>query len=112
MHRGQEQPPTPIVYEPAILAAHGVLLLDDPHNVSLQQRDIQVLGSIEIALCLEEAVGGIAGQEGSSDVVRLQEVAGLQRNKVGMNAVPGSPVSPDTGQRGLTKAPSGCRRAD
>jgi len=34
---GREQPPTPIVYEPAILAAHGVFLLDDSHNVSLQQ---------------------------------------------------------------------------
>lgn len=67
--KGREQPPTPIVYEPAILAAHGVLLLDDSHNVSLQQRDIQVLGSIEIAICLEETIRGIAGQEGCSDVI-------------------------------------------
>lgn len=32
--KGREQPPTPIVYEPTILAAHGVLLLDDAYNVS------------------------------------------------------------------------------
>lgn len=66
---GWEQPLTPIVYEPAILAPHGVLLLDDTHNVPFQQCDIQVLGSIEIAVCLEETVRGIAGQEGCSDVI-------------------------------------------
>lgn len=87
--KGREQPPTPIVYEPAILAAHGVLLLDDTHDVSFQQRDIQVLGSIEIAVCLEETVWGIAGQKGSSDVIRLQEVARLQRNKAGVSGCPG-----------------------
>lgn len=87
--KGREQPPTPIVYEPAILAAHGVLLLDDTHNVSFQQGDIQVLGSIEIALCLEETLWGIAGQEGSTDVIRLQEVGRLQRNKAGMSGCAG-----------------------
>ena len=35
--KGREQPPTSIVYEPAILAAHGVLLLDNTHDVSFQQ---------------------------------------------------------------------------
>lgn len=67
--KGREQPLTPIVYEPAILAAHGIFLFYDAHKVSFQQGNIQVLGSIEIAVCLEQTVWGIAGQEGSSDLI-------------------------------------------
>lgn len=47
------------------------------------------MGSIEIAVCLEEAVWGIAGQEGSSDVIRLQKVARLQGNKAGVSGCSG-----------------------
>lgn len=74
-------PPTSIVNEPAVLAAHGVLLLENAHEITLQQRDIQVLGCVEIAVCLEEFLRGVPGQEGSSEFIRLQHVAGLEGNK-------------------------------
>lgn len=45
---------TTIIYKPAILTAHGVLLFDDSYYVPFHYGHIQVLCSIKVPFCLEE----------------------------------------------------------
>lgn len=45
---------TTIIYQPAILTAHRVLLFDDSHYVPLQYGHIQILCSVKVPFSLEE----------------------------------------------------------
>lgn len=54
-----------VVHEPAVLAAHGVLLLDHAHQVTFQQGDIQVLSSVEVPLDMEELFRWVPRQQGA-----------------------------------------------
>lgn len=60
------------------MATHGVLLLDYTHKVSLQYRDIQILGCVEVPLSLEEFLRAVAYQKPSTVLICLQDVVGLK----------------------------------
>ena len=70
--------PTSVVNEPAVVAAHRVLLLDDPHQVALHHRHVQVLRRVEVPLRPEQLLRGVARQQARALLVRLGDVVGLR----------------------------------
>ena len=73
--------PTSIIYEPAVVASHGVLLLDHTDKISLQYGHIQILGSIKVPLGLEQFLRAVAHQESCSVLLGLHDVVRLKSDK-------------------------------
>ena len=73
--------PTSNINEPAVVATHGVLLLDNTHKVSLLYRDVQILGCIAVSLCLEEFLRTVAYQKPRTVLVCLHHVVGLKATR-------------------------------
>lgn len=72
---------TSVVDEPAVVAAHGILLLDHAYEVALLYGDVQVLGRVEVAVSLEELLGTVSYQEPCAVLVGLRDEARLERIK-------------------------------